>query len=79
MDIHSVKIDLIKWLTDLQDQKIIAQIQELKQQQESLPELSDAQKLELKERLEKYERGEMKFSSWDEVKQRIQKKAKDDL
>ncbi|MEM9679879.1 MAG: addiction module protein [Bacteroidota bacterium] len=42
-------------------------------------ELSDAYKVELDRRLEKYEADEMNFSSWDTVKDRIRKRAKDVL
>ena len=42
-------------------------------------ELSDAYKVELDRRLEKYEADEMNFSSWDSVKDRIRKRAKDVL
>jgi putative addiction module component (TIGR02574 family) len=79
MDIQSVKIDLIRWLTELQDQSILKELQKLKEQQESAYELSAEQKKELDSRLEKYENGEMKFSSWDTVKDRIRNQAKDAL
>ncbi len=42
-------------------------------------ELSEAQQKELDKRLEKYEAGEMSFSSWDTVKDRIRIRAKNDL
>ncbi|CAN5187159.1 hypothetical protein BH23BAC1_BH23BAC1_36390 [soil metagenome] len=44
MDIQSVKIDLIRWLTELQDQSILKELQKLKEQQESAYELSAEQK-----------------------------------
>ncbi len=79
MDIKSVKIDLIHWLTELQDKAVIKKLQGLKEQQESAFELSSEQKKELEGRLEKYENGEMEFSSWDMVKDRVRKHAKDAL
>jgi len=39
-------------------------------------ELSGAQQKELDRRLEKYEAGQMNFSSWDRVKDRIRTRAK---
>ncbi len=42
-------------------------------------ELSDAQKEELEIRLGKYESGQMNFSSWDTVKDRIRNRAKSTL
>lgn len=79
MDIQSVKIDLIHWLTELQDKSILEKLQGLKEQQEIRFELSEEQQKELDSRLEKYENGEMKFSSWETVKDRIRDRAKDDL
>jgi putative addiction module component (TIGR02574 family) len=79
MDIQSVKIDLIHWLTELQDTSVLKQLQGLKEQQESSHELSSEQKKEMDSRVEKYENGEMKFSSWDSVKNRIRNRPKDAL
>ncbi|MDN3670662.1 addiction module protein [Echinicola jeungdonensis] len=79
MDIKSVKIDLIHWLTELQDKTVLKKLQGLKEQQESTIELSPEQKKELEARFEKYENGEMEFSPWDTVKDRIRKRAKDAL
>lgn len=79
MDVQSVKIDLIHWLTELQDKAVLQQLQGLKEQQESSFELNTEQKEELDGRLEKYENGEMKFSTWDTVKNRVRNRAKDAL
>lgn len=79
MDIQSVKIDLIHWLTELQDKSTLKKLQGFKEQQEINFELSVEQKKELDSRLEKYENGEMKFSSWETVKDRVRNRAKDDL
>lgn len=76
MDVQSLKIDLIHWLTELQDKSILEKLQGLKEQQENTYELSAEQKKELDSRLEKYENGEMKFSSWDAVKDRIRNRSK---
>ncbi|WP_339700138.1 addiction module protein [Algoriphagus aquimarinus] len=75
MDVQSVKIDLIHWLTELQDKSLLKQLQCLKEEQESSFELSEEQNKELDSRLEKYENGEMKFSQWDDVKERIRSRA----
>lgn len=42
-------------------------------------ELSQDQQEELDRRLEKYDAGKMNFSSWDTVKNRIRKRAKNEL
>ncbi|QCK14482.1 addiction module protein [Mangrovivirga cuniculi] len=79
MDIHSVKIDLIHWLTELQDKSILEKLQVIKEQQEGTSNLTPAQKKELDDRLKKYESGNMNFSSWNTVKDRIRKRGMDDL
>jgi len=79
MDVQSIKIDLIHWLTELQDKSVLKKLQVLKEEEESTYELSGEQKRELDTRLERYEKGEMNFSSWDTVKGKIRKRAKDAL
>lgn len=79
MDVQSVKIDLIHWLTELQDKSILKKLQGLKEEQESSYELSAKQMKELEGRLEKYENGEMEFSPWDIVKDNVRNRAKDAL
>ena len=74
MDIQSVKIDLIHWLTELQDKSILEKLKGLKEQQEKSFELTKEQQEELDSRLKRYEDGEMKFSSWDSVKDRVRKR-----
>ena len=79
MDIQSVKIDLIHWLTELQDKSILNKLQGIKEAQEDVFELSTEQKKELDHRLDKHQKGEMNFSSWDKVKDSIRNRAKNDL
>ena len=79
MDTKSIKIDLIHWLTELQDTSILKELQILKDRHKETHQLTTDQEKELDIRLEKYEAGEMKFSSWDTVKDRIRNRAKDAL
>lgn len=79
MDVQSIKVDLIHWLTELQDKAILRQLQELKEKQESSVELNEEHQKELDLRLEKYMDGKMSFSSWDSVKVRLRENAKDAL
>jgi putative addiction module component (TIGR02574 family) len=44
--------------------------------EEGNTELSPAQQTELDKRLKKYERGEMKFKSWDETRASVRKRSK---
>ena len=75
MDVQSVKIELIHWLTGLQDKSVLKTLQALKEQQENAFEPSAEQKKELDGRIEKYENGEMEFSLWDTVKYRVRNRA----
>lgn len=53
LDVQSVKIDLTRWVAELQDKSILKKLQGLKEQQESSFELSAEQQRELDSRLEK--------------------------
>lgn len=77
MDIQSLKIDIIRWLTELKDIRVLEKINAIKEDQDV--ELSPAQQAELDKRLEKYERGEMKFKSWEETKASVRKRSNDAL
>jgi putative addiction module component (TIGR02574 family) len=79
MDVHAVKIELIQWLAELQDTAVLRQLQGLKKQQESPLELDAELSQELERRLERYESGETRFSSWDEVKDRVRNSAESNL
>ena len=56
---------------------VIEKLQGLKEQQSNAYELSEEHKKELDRRLKKYEKGEMKFSSWESVKERVRNRTKD--
>lgn len=75
MDIQSLKIDIIHWLTELNDKNVLEKIHAIKEEEDI--ELSPAQQVELNKRLEKYEQGAMEFKSWDETKASIRKRSKD--
>jgi putative addiction module component (TIGR02574 family) len=77
MDIQSLKIDIIHWLTELKDKAVLEKIQAIKEEEDI--QLSAAQQIELDERLKKYEREEMKFKSWEETRASIKKRSKDAL
>ncbi len=73
MDIQTLKIDIIHWLTQLNDKNVLEKIQALKKEEDI--ELSSDQQVELEKRLEKYERGEMKFKSWEETRASVKKRS----
>ncbi len=50
-DIQTLKIDLIHWLTELQDPSILKKLQVLKEKQETINKLNSEQKNELDKRL----------------------------
>jgi putative addiction module component (TIGR02574 family) len=77
MDIQSLKIDIIHWLTELRDKAILERIQAIKEEEDY--DLSLPQQEELDKRLDRYERGEMKFKSWEETKSSIRSRSKNAL
>jgi putative addiction module component (TIGR02574 family) len=70
MDIQSIKVDLIHWLTELQDQSILEKLQVFKHQQEK--GLSDAHKALLDERIASYENDKANLLDWDDVAKEIE-------
>lgn len=78
MDAAALKLDLIKWLTQLQDEVVLKKIHALKEADEKENGLSADQIEELERRLEKYHRGGMEFSSWESVKERIKANEKNE-
>lgn len=77
MDIQSLKIDIIHWLTELKDKTVLEKIHAIKKEEDI--ELSQAQQTELDKRLKKYEAGETKFKSWEETRASIRKRSKNAL
>lgn len=71
MDIQSIKIDLIHWLTELQDRKILEQLQAFKKSQEE--GLSDSHKALLDERIAAYEKDPENVLNWDDVMKELEK------
>lgn len=78
MDSTALKIDLIKWLSQLKDEGVLKKINALREANEEVAGLSSEQIDELERRLEKYQRGEMEFSSWVSVKERIKSSIKNE-
>lgn len=77
MDIQSLKIDIIHWLTELTDKNVLEKINTIKKETEL--ELTSLQQLELEKRLEKFELGETELKSWEETKENVRKRSKDAL
>lgn len=75
MDMQSVKLDLIHWLTELQDTTMLKTLQRLKETGEG--KLTKAQQEDLQDRLNRYESGELTFTPWKEAKERIRQRGKD--
>lgn len=71
MDIQSIKVDLIHWLTELQDRTILEQLQAFKHQQEE--GLSEAHKALLDERITSYENDPGKVLDWDDVMKELER------
>lgn len=79
MDIQAVKIDLIHWLTQLQDVTILEKIQVIKAEEDDDLDLSPEQQRELDRRLDELERGEAKLIPWEESMARIRSSLKNAL
>ncbi|MGY6742323.1 MAG: addiction module protein [Cecembia sp.] len=71
MDIQSIKIDLIHWLTELQDRKILEQLQAFKKSQDK--GFSDSHKALLDERIAAFEKDPENVLDWDEVMKGLEK------
>jgi putative addiction module component (TIGR02574 family) len=74
MDIRAEKLDLIQWLTQLSDEKVIRKIKALRNEKSDAPKLTATHKAILDERLANHEAKPESGSSWEEVKQRITSK-----
>ena len=71
MNIQSIKIDLIHWLTELQDRSILEQLHAFKQKQE--PELSDAHKALLDDRIASYEANPDRLLDWSDALRELER------
>lgn len=74
MDIQSVKIDLIRWLTELKDIKILEQLNDIKQSQSKdwWDEISEEERQAIEEGIAQADHGEL--IPHDEVMKRIRGK-----
>lgn len=79
MDVAEIKLDLIQWLAQIQDETLLKKLTSLKKEMENDLEFSKEQLMELDRRLDKYERGEMTFSTWEDVKARVKSRAKNEI
>ena len=68
---QEIKLDLIQWIAETDDIESIKKIQSIRN---SSIHLTAEQEAILDKRMDKYESGLMKFSSWEEVQNRITKK-----
>lgn len=71
MDIQAIKIDLIHWLTGVEDIVTLKKLQAFKQLQES--GLSDAHKALLDERMASYESDTNNVLDWETVMKELEK------
>ena len=73
MDKNELKLDLMQRLLEMQDAEVLQKVKELLQPEKGyvIPEFH---KKLLQERREDYGKGDVKGSTWDEVKKRVTKK-----
>lgn len=66
------KLELIEWITQLEDEGVILQLKQIMHAEEvSGFTLTDQQKLMVEESAAKYDSGEERGYTWEEVKQNI--------
>jgi putative addiction module component (TIGR02574 family) len=78
METAQLREELHKYI-DQADDRILRLVKGMFQADSDDYELSEEQQEELDKRLEKYEAGQMNFSSWDTVKNRIRNNTKNAL
>jgi len=71
MDIQAIKIDLIHWLTGVDDLGLLQKLQAFKKLQES--QLSEAHKKLLDERMASYENNPSNVLEWENVREELEK------
>lgn len=74
MDVQSLKIDLIRWLTELKDVKILEQLKNIKESQNNdwWDEISEEERRAIEEGIDQADHG--KLIPHDEVMKRIRGK-----
>lgn len=70
MDIQTVKLDLIHWLTELQDMSVLERLLAFKDHIES--GLSDSHKKLLDDRIAAWEQDPIKVLEWEDVKKEFE-------
>ena len=68
---QDIKLDLIQWIAETADMDSIRKIQAIR---DASATLTPEQEAILKVRIEKYENGQMNFTPWNKVRERILKK-----
>lgn len=78
MNIQALKIDIIHWLTEIEDEGVLEKIQEIREGAE-LGSLSASQKEELNIRIQKFKNEVMEFKSWEQVRNNIKERYKSEI
>lgn len=71
MDIQAIKIDLIHWLTGVDDLGLLQKLQAFKKLQES--QLTEAHKKLLDERMASYSNNPSNVLVWEDVRKELEK------
>ena len=74
MDLRAEKLDLIQWMAQLSDEKVIRKIKALRNEKLDDSILTESHKSILEERIANHEANPESGSSWEEVKQRVTSK-----
>lgn len=72
MDIQATKIELVKLLLETNEVRLLEKVKNiLKKEQNEDYELTPEQTSILEERIAKYEKGELEFSTWESIEKRL--------
>jgi hypothetical protein len=74
MDLPAEKLDLIQWLTQLTDEKVIRQVKALRNKNSNAYKLSATHKSIIDERIANHEANSESGSTWEDARQRITSK-----
>lgn len=72
MDIQATKIELVKLLLETSEVSLLEKVKNiLKKEQNEDYELTPEQNSILEERIARYEKGELEFSTWESIEKRL--------
>ncbi len=72
MDIHATKIELVKLLLETSEISTLQKVKDILKDKQSVEyDLTPEQNSILEERVAKYEKGELEFSTWEAIEKKF--------